>query len=138
MNTFLFTWELGGGLGHLHRLLPFAEGLTARGHRVVVALRDLSRAREVFRDKAIALVQAPFKHRRTNQIEPALSFAHLLHNIGFGDLNELSGLTDAWRNLIRYVNPDAIVFDHSPPTSPTARLLRCSPGLDVPVTLARD
>lgn len=44
MATVLVTWELGGGLGHLLPLEPLVRGLSERGHRVAVALRDLSRA----------------------------------------------------------------------------------------------
>src|SRR5882762_2842841 len=40
----LFAWELGGGMGHIHRLLPIARELAAQGHRVVFALRRLENA----------------------------------------------------------------------------------------------
>ena len=40
----LFTWELGGGLGHLANMAPLAEGLAQAGHQVYVALRDLTSA----------------------------------------------------------------------------------------------
>jgi len=121
MATYLFAWELGAGLGHLINIRPLAEGLAARGHNVVVALRDLSRARALFRGKNIALLQAPFKHRRTREFAPTLSFAHLLCNVGFGDPMELRGMVEAWRNLFTHVGPDVIVFDHSPTALLAAR-----------------
>jgi hypothetical protein len=47
MATALLTWELGGGLGHLHNLLPAARGLHSLGHRVVLALQDVTKAKQV-------------------------------------------------------------------------------------------
>jgi hypothetical protein len=63
MATVLFTWELGGGIGHLVRIKPLAEGLAERGARVWVALRDLSQADRFFDRGKVRLVQAPSKVR---------------------------------------------------------------------------
>jgi UDP:flavonoid glycosyltransferase YjiC (YdhE family) len=54
----MFTWELGGALGHLGNILPLARGLCDAGHRVYLALRDLSQARSVFAGLDVALLQA--------------------------------------------------------------------------------
>ncbi len=125
MATVLLTWELGGGLGHLVRLQPLAKGLCDRGHRVFVALRDLSRAEQVFGGVQVSYLQAPFKTRKANhRIDPPRTFAHILHNIGFGELNELRAMAEAWRNLYQCIRPDLIIFDHSP----TALLAACSYG----------
>ena len=48
MATFLFCWELGGGLGHNVPLAQIAGPLLADGHGVHVALRDLSTAGAAF------------------------------------------------------------------------------------------
>lgn len=124
MATYAFTWELGFGLGHLVNLRPLAERLSARGHRVALALRDLSRASSVFRGRNIELWQAPCKTRATKQIAPTLSFAHILHDAGYCDLDELSGMCGAWRNLFHAIDPDVIVFDHSPTALLAARACR--------------
>jgi len=122
MATILLTWELGGGLGHLINLLPLAEGLCRRGHRVFAAVKDLSRVDEVFAGIDASFLQAPVKVRKSgNRIEPLHTFAHILHNCGFGGQGELLSMTQAWRNLYDYVRPDAIVFDHSPTALLAAR-----------------
>jgi hypothetical protein len=122
MSTILLTWELGGGLGHLANLAPLARRLAERGHRVVVALRDLSRAWQVFGEIDVFCLQSPVKTRNDGErIEPPRTFAHILHNVGFGDFNELWSMTAAWRNLYDYVRPDAIIFDHSPTALLAAR-----------------
>jgi hypothetical protein len=41
MRKLLFTWELGGGLGHLLILRPLMKELVVRGHKVVLAARKL-------------------------------------------------------------------------------------------------
>jgi UDP:flavonoid glycosyltransferase YjiC (YdhE family) len=124
MATVLLAWELGGGMGHLMQLLPLAESLAARGHRIVAVLRDLSRARTVFGGCA-ACLQAPIKTRDTqNEIRPPQSFAHILHNICFGDENELASMAGAWRGLFELIRPDLIVFDHAPTAVLASRGLR--------------
>lgn len=39
MATLLGTWELGKGYGHIARLAPIAQALTARGDRMMAAVR---------------------------------------------------------------------------------------------------
>jgi UDP:flavonoid glycosyltransferase YjiC (YdhE family) len=117
----LFTWELGGGLGHMIPARPLVEGLAARGHRLFVALRELAPAAGVFGHMGTSLLQAPFRHSRPGAFSHTPSFAHVLSNIGFGDDGELFALVSAWRNLIGFVRPSVIVFDHSPTALLAAR-----------------
>lgn len=128
MATILMTWELGGGLGHLMQLQPLAQDLAERGHRVVLALRDLSKAGAVFGGgERLTFLQAPFKvSSPSSPILPSLNFAHILHNIGFEKPQELETLTAAWRNLFRLVRPEVIVCDHSPTALLAARGLSAS------------
>jgi UDP:flavonoid glycosyltransferase YjiC (YdhE family) len=121
MATVLLTWELGGGLGHLMNLRPVAAELLRRGHRVFAALRDLSLAREILGDSGVVYLQAPFKHQRMQEIHPCCTFAHILHNIGFSNVDELTTMTGAWRQLFEHVRADLIVFDHSPTALLAAR-----------------
>ena len=109
------TWELGAGLGHLVRLLPIAQRLLERGHRVYAAVRDLAAAQSVFGSGLLSVLQAPIQVRLSpSQIEKPFTFAHILHNFGFSDERDLAGRLDAWSELYRLVKPDLILFDHSP------------------------
>jgi hypothetical protein len=122
MATIFLTWELGGGMGHLVNLAPLARGLRRAGHRVVAALRDLSRAERMFGGLGLVYFQAPVKTRPTpDLIQPQRSLPHILHNSGFGDPLELKALAEAWRNLFLSVRPDLVVFDHSPTALLAAR-----------------
>jgi hypothetical protein len=99
MSTILLPWELGGGLGHFVNLLPLARELSQRGNRVFAAIKDLSLAEGVFAGLDLRYLQAPVKTgRNTRTIEPPRSFAHILHNNGFGDLGELHAMAMARRN----------------------------------------
>ncbi len=115
MATFLFTWELGGGLGHVMPFRPVAERLIAKGHRVVAALRELTHAERAFGDLSMEYLPAPFKSWRTaDRMDPLLTFAHILHNTGWSSVNDLRTLTNAWRTIFRSIKPDVVICDHSP------------------------
>jgi UDP:flavonoid glycosyltransferase YjiC (YdhE family) len=114
MATILFSWQLGGGLGHLMQMAPLVQGLARQGHRVFLALRSLSNIPSELRQPQVVLFQAPFKHDGRVNSRSIASFAQILVNTGFGNDDELSGLASAWRNLLRMVNPALVIFDHSP------------------------
>ena len=120
-KTVLIAWELGMGLGHLMQLLPLARDLAARGYTVVVALRHLERAAEVFGSAGVFFLQAPYRSPGPKRSGRVIGFAQLLANLGFGDDNELFALASAWRNLIRSVGPDLILCDYSPTALLAAR-----------------
>ena len=121
MSTILFAWQLGAGLGHLLRMKPLAEGLADSGHRVFMVARNLPRAAKVYARLGVDLLQSPAKSEGPCLFRRGYSFAHLLANVGFGTLAEIFGLVAAWRNLFELVQPDLIVFDHSPAALLAAR-----------------
>ena len=124
----LITWELGGGLGHLVPIGSLAKGLLERDCEVTAAVRDLVSVGTILTDPQIRLLQAPHRiepFRRT--FDPPLSYAHMLHNVGFGSADGLCALVSAWRHLIELVKPDLVVCEHSP----TALLACDSLGIDV-------
>ena len=122
-KTVLFAWELGMGLGHLMQMLPLARNLWERGHTVVVALRQLERAADVFGRAGVFYLPAPHKSAAPPRFPRALAYGQFLANVGFGDDDELFALACAWRNLIRSVGPDLIVCDHAPTALLAARAL---------------
>jgi hypothetical protein len=114
MANVLLTWELGAGGGHWSNLLPIALHLQQQGHRVWAALRDLSVAK---RDPlaTLPLLQAPCSMTMpARPIDPPRTFAHLLLNVGFADDFTLRTLVAAWRNLFELIQPDLVIFEHSP------------------------
>ena len=115
MARILITWELGEGLGHLTPFVGIGRRLVAAGHELYLAARDLSRVESLFGDMPIGLLQAPIKlGQRTGAINPAFTFAHVMHNTGFGDEAELAALCRAWQSIYDHVQPDLVLFEHSP------------------------
>lgn len=115
MSTILLAWELGAGMGHLTTLRPIGHALALRGHRVVAAVRDLTRVRGIFAGTDISYIPAPVYPRKgKGPVEDPLSFAHLLANIGFTHQNALETILSAWGTLIECVRPDMVVAEHSP------------------------
>jgi hypothetical protein len=120
----LFTWELGSGLGHLANLRPLVQQLSDAGQQVAVALRNLARARQLFPDPRVRLLQAPCKFGGRDLVDEPLTYAELLLNVGFAEPYELASLTDAWLSLFDYLRPQVIVCDHSPTALLAARATR--------------
>jgi hypothetical protein len=113
-STILFCWELGGGLGHLMQMLPLAEGLAKRGHRVYMALRDLDRAGALYGRAGVSFLQAPASHSGAPPSARPVTYAQVLVNCGFGAKTALFARASAWRNLFKLVGPDLLVVDHAP------------------------
>jgi UDP:flavonoid glycosyltransferase YjiC (YdhE family) len=122
VSRFLFAWELGAHYGHLARLLPIAEGLRARGHDVVFALRDTRSAAELLAPRGFAFVQAPLAGRRGGPGKPPASYAEILLADGWSDPAGLLGRVLAWQALMRAGRTDVVLADHAPTTLLAAHL----------------
>jgi len=115
MAKIVFTWELGGGLGHLVRYRALVGLLCERGHAVGFIARDPERARRVFGHLPVSVEHAPW-----DSTPPALrivspnSFAEVLWNSGFADLASLTDRLRRWRDCLDAARPDVIVADYSP------------------------
>lgn len=113
-KTVLCTWEIGGELGHISRLSAITQALEANGYRVVVALKDLSRALPFFRDSDATLMQAPVWLPKISMQRPIACLADSLLLLGYLEPDPLHSLVRAWRALFDLVQPDLVVFDYSP------------------------
>lgn len=121
MSRILFAWELGGGTGHLHHLAAIAQVLERRDHELLFAVRDLATASRFQGLAGSTLLQAPVLMREA-KLPPSLNYAELLNRVGYLDVKILGGLIGAWRQLIRLVDPDLVLVDHSPTALIGARL----------------
>jgi len=113
MATYLLTWELGGGWGHLVPLRAVAIGLRKRGHQVVLAVSDLPAAGQILAD--FPLLPAPLHVPQSRKViaEPS-TFADILSNAGCADARVLGGLVHAWQSIFALVKPDVVAMDFSP------------------------
>ncbi|MCW8828931.1 MAG: hypothetical protein OQK94_07745 [Gammaproteobacteria bacterium] len=126
MARILFTWELGGGMGHVAPYLPLIDKLRQAGHEVAFALRNLQFAELTLGKAGIPYFQAPVMQGKAgDEITTPHSFAQILHNVGYGDPGLLVGLARAWHKLFSLYRPDLVVFDHSPTALMAARTYPC-------------
>jgi UDP:flavonoid glycosyltransferase YjiC (YdhE family) len=123
MARILLAWELGGNYGHLVALRALACELKHRGHECVFAVRMLGPAQEFLDPKLGPLVQAPVRLTTGRRVRTQLSYASLLHNIGFSDPLELAGRIQAWRTLYTALKTEYVFADHSPVALIAARTL---------------
>lgn len=115
MATVLCVWEMGSDLGHLSMLRGPIEIALQMGHRVVLAARQLHRVNEVLGGLPITYFQAPFKQNVLLADASAfLSYSHLLARQCFSGVDELEIYLRAWRTLFDLVNPDLVIYEHSP------------------------
>jgi UDP:flavonoid glycosyltransferase YjiC (YdhE family) len=142
MARVLLAWELGGNYGHLVALRALACELKRRGHECVFAVRMLGPAQEFLDPKLGPLVQAPVRLAPGGRrVRTQLSYASLLHNVGFNDPVELAGRLQAWRTLYGALRTEYVFADHSPVALVATRTLgipaaRVGNGFTLPPVLA--
>ncbi len=110
----LYAWELGGGMGHISRAAPIIEGLRQAGHEVFVALRDLSNAGALLHSRDVHLLQCPLWLPQLKGAPESATYAELLFRAGFAHPTGLEGLTRAWLELYRALEPALLIADHAP------------------------
>jgi UDP:flavonoid glycosyltransferase YjiC (YdhE family) len=123
----LFTWELGGNLGHLGYLKALMSLAARQGHSLSVALKNLRYADRVLGGLEYRCFQAPYRQASNPRPVPqSLSFAHTLEDFCFSDAGELFLRIRAWREIFDTVAPDLLYCDFSPGA------LIASRGLGIP------
>jgi hypothetical protein len=112
----LLAWEFGSNWGHLATLLPLAQGLRARGHEVVFAVRGLDGDLSLLTSAGFACLPMPIAIAPLQQLHnaPVRGYADVLARGGFADVRALTQLTLAWAGLLRYVSPDVVVCKYAP------------------------
>jgi len=113
MAKILFTWELGGGLGHLLPIRQLCDHLS--NHEVYFAARDLQFTQAIFAGSDVKVLVAPaIQYTPQDAIANPGCFSQILFNCGFGEKETLHSLVNSWRNYYDLIQPDLVVFDHSP------------------------
>lgn len=121
MSRVLMAWELGANMGHLDRMLLTARVLRRRGHEVVFALKDLSRAHGRVVGEGFTVMQSPIWLPRMARPPGLVNFSAVLASAGWLDPGGLAGLLSGWRTLFDLCRPDLLVCDHAPTAMLAAR-----------------
>lgn len=123
-HRYLFAWELGAGYGHLAQIEAMAQALKAQGDGCAFAVRHLANAQQRLPANLGPCLQAPVRlGPGLNPVKTQLSYASLLHNIGFDDPLELRARIRAWRDLMRLLRTQTLIAVHSPIALVAARSL---------------
>lgn len=114
MARLLMAWEMGGGMGHLDRMLAVGRVLRARGHEVGFALRDLARSHERIAAQGFEILQAPVWLPPLTHPPRLGSYTAVLAAAGWLSPPGLAALLQAWQSLFRHWRADAVLGDHAP------------------------
>lgn len=123
MARLMMAWEMGGGMGHIDRMLVSARALRRRGHTVVFVLRDLSRAQKRVAAQGFPILQSPVWLPSLTRAPPMGNYATVLAAAGWLDPAGLAALLSAWRGLMQLWGADGVVCDHAPTATLAARSL---------------
>jgi UDP-N-acetylglucosamine:LPS N-acetylglucosamine transferase len=122
MARILFTWELGGALGHLASFRLLMEHLQQLGHEIHLAASNPTAAARALQDLAVAVHAAPgWRSGPIPLINPVHTYAHVLHNVGYHDSNQLITHLRAWQSTLRDIKPQVLVCEASPTVLLAAR-----------------
>lgn len=118
MKTVLFTWELGGGIGHVMSLSRFAARLKRHDIRLLAAVKNLESAR-ILRDTGVETFQAPqwpvdFLTDAERAAHSSATMNDLLTAFGLGDEDALSAMLRQWDGILKSARPDLVVADYAP------------------------
>lgn len=105
----LLGWELGGGQGHIQRLLALATKLELKGFEPIFALKSYNIKGTSFPKRIAFAPRLPFQGRRESY-----TFADILDNFGFGNANFLRSHLQAWQSVLEEVKPKLIIADYAP------------------------
>lgn len=141
MSRVLFTWECGGGYGHLTRYQRLITTLQEHGHEVCFAVRNIQSGQKIYPGKNISILPAPLPSKSgasRNRVAQPESYLDVLINQCFDHPELLKSRIRVWLSMYQVFKPQLIVFDHSPTALmakklfPDTKSLTCGTGFSVP------
>ena len=115
MARIMFTWELGGGLGHLVAYRDLIDRLLERGHDVSFISRNVEKARAIYGSRGVHVEASPYDITPVAQrIRQANSYPQVIFNCGFHDPCLVRIRVDRWRGIMSRLRPDVLIADYSP------------------------
>lgn len=114
----LFASELGGGFGHVARMLPIASALSEHGLTPLFAVPNPIEVHPLLSRTSFRCLQAPRveQRRRWQPERPQVvrSFADILTLAGFAEERVLWPMLEAWKTLLDLADPCLVVCEYSP------------------------
>ncbi|WP_426358240.1 glycosyltransferase [Pseudocolwellia sp. HL-MZ19] len=120
----VFTWELGGGLGHITSFSLLAKALLDKGYQVSVISKNVSLVADVLGHLPIKVYQSPLILQSTDNLKVTYSYAEIIFDWGYKSTATLCPLVDTWKNLFELLKPDLVIADHSPTALVACKILK--------------
>ncbi len=117
MARIMVGYELGGGFGHVNRLMGVVRGLEKRGHQVEFFMRNIREASVLMAAENRRLLPVPdMLMRLQHQPKGARmgAYSDIMGHAGFYTPEMLYTAAMSWQTLLDHAKPDLIVCDHSP------------------------
>jgi hypothetical protein len=117
MAHLMIGYELGGGHGHLYRLLPAVRALEAQGHRVTLFLRNIRENADLLACEHCAVLPVPDLVANipgTSALAPLATYLDIMCVAGFYHRQTLDAGIKVWNTILQQAAPDLVVADHSP------------------------
>lgn len=122
MAKILFALDLGGGYGHVARVLPVADLLAAAGHEIVLALRPAGDMGAVLGARRHRVVAAPALAGGNGGARVAECYADVLLRTGYDRPGVLERLLRDWMALFARERPALVISEFAPTAMLAARL----------------
>lgn len=113
-KSILMAWELGSEIGHLSLFAELTRIFQARGYKVVIAARDLSRTHFFFRKLDVPVIQAPVWLYPVKMDRPVYCMADILLTKGYLFPTTLQNLVEAWQSMLTMIQPDLVISEYAP------------------------
>lgn len=126
-KTVLFAWELGGGRGHVERLITIARAISRDDLKYVFALRHAAGAgivHRAFPDAAVIEAPVAYRGEGANACSLASNYADILFRCGYDEPENLVPAVRAWDRIMNLYSPNLVIADHSPTVVLTVRSRR--------------
>ena len=117
----LFCWELGGGRGHLYRILPLARKLTARGSVVGCALPDKDHYIPANELEGLNVLAGPVLRPPPRKFSLSQNYSQNLLGNGYWHQDSLYAGLSEWLALFERFQPDIVIAEHAPTALLAAR-----------------
>ena len=133
MARIALAWEIGGGLGHVSRLLVVAKRFRELGHECIFVFSDIEIAGALVQAEGFEVLPAPKASYwlQTNATGRLGSHGDILAHLGYSVEFRLGPILTAWKSILRQINPDIVILDYAP----TARL---AVGVKLPTVVIGD
>ncbi|MBF0234198.1 MAG: hypothetical protein HQK65_14345 [Desulfamplus sp.] len=114
MKRIMFCCELGGGLGHIFRLLPIGFELKKMGYSLFWALPAQWKCDELLHQYGFEVVSSPPNNFRAPILPFSQNYAQNLLRNGYANRVFLRKIISLWRDLLYRFRPDLVVSEHAP------------------------